>query len=177
MCRRAHTLLQSGFTGEPDAVASVYGGIYADRFDPEAVVRGLGEEFLLPRGFIKIYACGRYIHGALECVETLMSRRPLPPESINAIRVRTYAMAASLGHDDVHSEFGSRFSLPFAVASLICHGRSGLDNYDAAAVADPRLQALARRVAVVEDRGFPRAFPERQPTEVTAVLADGTETS
>jgi 2-methylcitrate dehydratase PrpD len=138
-------------------------------------VRGLGEEFLLPRGFIKVHACGRYIHGALDCVEALMARRPLPPESIQAIRVRTYAMAASLGHTDVRSEFGARFSLPFAVASLLCHGRSGLDNYGAAAVADPRIQALARRVAVAEDPDFTRAFPGRQPTEVSVVLADGTQ--
>jgi 2-methylcitrate dehydratase PrpD len=171
----AHTLVQSGFTGEPDAVASIYGAIYADRFDPEAAVRGLGEEFLLPRGFIKIHACGRYIHGALDCVETLMARVPLPPQSIEAIRVRTYAMAASLGHADVHSEFGARFSLPFAVASLICHGRSGLDNYDAASVSDPRIRELARRVEVKEDPGFSRVFPGRQPTEVTVRLADGAE--
>ena len=121
----AHTLVQSGFTGEPDGVASVYGGIYADRFDPEAAVRGLGEEFLLPRGFIKVHACGRYIHGALDCVEVLMGRRPLSPDSIQAIRVRTYAMAASLGHTDVRSEFGARFSLPFAVRrSRVTAGRA-----------------------------------------------------
>jgi 2-methylcitrate dehydratase PrpD len=171
----AHTLVQSGFTGEPDAVGSVYGAIYADRFEPEVAVRGLGEEFLLPRGHIKIHACGRYIHGALDCLETLMARGPLAPESIKAILVRTYAMAASLGHADVRSEFGARFSLPFALASLLGHGRPGLDNYEAAAVANPRIQALARRVEVVEDRAFTRAFPERQPTEVTVVLTDGTE--
>ena len=173
----ARTLVQSGFTGEPDAVASVYGAIYADRFDPDAAAAGLGEEFLLPRGFIKVHACGRYIHGALDCVETLMARRALPPESIKTVRVRTYAMAASLGHADIRSEFAARFSLPFAVASLLCHGRSGLDNYEAAAVADPRIQALARRVEVVEDSDFTRGFPGRQPTEVTVVLADGTELS
>ena len=173
----AHTLVQSGFTGEPDAVASVYGGIYADRFDPDMAARGLGDEFLLPRGFLKIHACGRYIHGALDCVETLMARHPLPPESIAAVRVRTYAMAASLAHANVDSEFGARFSLPFALASLISHGRSGLDNYDASAVADPRIQALARRVEVTEDPDFTRAFPRRQPTEVTVALADGTEIS
>lgn len=173
----AHTLVQSGVTGEPDAVASVYGAIYADRFDAEAAVAGLGEDFLLPRGFIKIHPCGRYIHGALDCVETLMARRALPPQSITAIRVRTYAMAASLAHADVRSEFGARFSLPFAVASLLAHGRSGLDNYDAAAVADPRIQALARRVEVTEEPAFTRAFPDRQPTEVTVALDDGTEVS
>jgi 2-methylcitrate dehydratase PrpD len=173
----AHTLVQSGFTGEPDAVGSVYGAIYADRFDPAAAVHGLGEEFLLPRGFIKIHACGRYIHGALDCLERLMARRPLVPEAIEVVRVRTYAMAASLGHADVSSEFGSRFSLPFAVASLLCHGRSGLDNHDAAALADPKLRALARRVEVTEDPDFTRAFPRRQPTEVTVVLADGTALS
>ncbi len=170
----AHTLVQSGFTGEPDAVGSVYGAIYADRFDPEAAVRGLGEEFLLPRGFIKVHACGQYIHGALDCVETLMARRPIRAESIDAIRVRTYAMAASLAHTDIRSEFGARFSLPFAVASLLCHGHSGLDNYDAAAVADPRIRALARRVEVIEDPEFTRGFPGRQPTEVIVALSDGT---
>jgi 2-methylcitrate dehydratase PrpD len=170
----AHTLVQSGFTGEPDGVASVYGAIYADRFDPDRAVAGLGEEFLLPRGFIKVHACGRYIHGALDCVETMMERRPLPPPSVQAILVRTYAMAASLGHAEVSSEFGARFSLPFAVASLVCHGRSGLDNYDATALADPRIRALARRVEVKEDPEATRAFPGRQPTEVTVVLADGT---
>lgn len=173
----AHTLVQSGVTGEPDAVRSVYGAIYADRFDTDQAVRGLGEEFLLPRGFIKIHACGRYIHGSLDCVETLMAARSLPPESIRAIRVRTYAMAASLGHADVSSAFGARFSLPFAVASLIVHRRAGLDNYEAAAVADPRIRDLARRVEVKEDPDFTRAFPGRQPTEVTMVLADGTEVS
>jgi 2-methylcitrate dehydratase PrpD len=86
-------------------------------------------------------------------------------------------MAASLAHADVHSEFGARFSLPFAVASLIHHGRSGLDNYAAAAVADGRIHALARRVEVTEDPDFTRAFPRRQPTEVTVVLADGSEIS
>src|SRR5262245_16251267 len=45
----AHTLVQSGFTGEPDAVGSVYGAIYADHFDPEPAVRGLGEEFRVRR--------------------------------------------------------------------------------------------------------------------------------
>ena len=36
---------------------------------------------------------------------------------------------------------------------------------------------VARRVAVVEDADFTRAFPTRQPTEVTVTLADGTEIS
>ena len=43
---------------------------------PDRAVAGLGEEFLPPRGFIKVHACGRYIHGALDCVETMMARRP-----------------------------------------------------------------------------------------------------
>jgi len=34
-----------------------------------------------------------------------------------------------------------------------------------------------RRVAVAEDPNFTRAFPARQPTEVTVELADGTQMS
>ena len=45
------------------------------------------------------------------------------------------------------------------------------------AVADPRIQSLARRVEVVEDPDFTRAFPARQPTEVVVMLGDGTELS
>ncbi|HVQ74535.1 MAG TPA: MmgE/PrpD family protein [Candidatus Binatia bacterium] len=171
----AHTLVQSGFTGEPDAVQSVYGSVYADRFDPAAAVAGLGEEYLLPRGFIKLHACGRYIHGALDLVEAIMARRPLAPESIRRIAVRTYALAAGLGHPRVTSSFGARFSLPFAVASLIVHGGPGLANFEAAAVADPRIQALAARIDVAEEPAFTAAFPGRQPTALTMTLADGTE--
>lgn len=171
----AHTLVQSGFTPEPDAVQSVYGAVYADRFDPEAAVAGLGEEYLLPRGFIKIHACGRYIHGALDLVEAIMARRPLAPEAIRRIAVRTYALAAGLGHQRVDSSFGARFSLPFAVASLVVHGGPGLANFEPTAVANPRIQALAARVEVAEDPAFTAAFPARQPTEVRVLLADGTE--
>jgi 2-methylcitrate dehydratase PrpD len=171
----AHALVLSGFTGEPDAVQSVYGSVYADRFDPELAVAGLGEEYLLPRGFIKIHACGRYIHGALDLVENIMARRPLMLESVRRIAVRTYALAAGLGHQRVTSSFGARFSLPFAVASLIAHGGPGLANFEPAALADPRIQALAARVEVTEDPTFTAAFPGRQPTELTVTLADGTE--
>src|SRR5206468_8379865 len=51
------------------------------------------------------------------------------------------------------------------------------DNYSEAAVADPRIQALARRVEVTEDPDFTRAFPAQQPTEVTVALSDGAEIS
>src|SRR5688500_5976919 len=48
MGQTAVRLVECGFTGEPDGVGFVYGGgVYSDKFDPEAMVRDLGQEWMI----------------------------------------------------------------------------------------------------------------------------------
>ncbi|HKA44474.1 MAG TPA: MmgE/PrpD family protein [Burkholderiales bacterium] len=180
-------MVQAGLTGEVDGVRSVYGSIYADApevvsripqmakesFEPELVLAGLGSEFLITEGFIKMHACARSIHPALDLVEDILARRRLDPAEIDRIDFLTYISPTTLHGKTPKTAFGSRFSLPFAVASLIYHGRGALANFEDEAFANPVIRDLALRVNVAEKPEYTALFPFKQPCDVQVRLKDG----
>jgi 2-methylcitrate dehydratase PrpD len=181
-------LVQSEFTGERDGVQSVYGSVYADTpdvksripqgpkqsFEPDMVIDGLGSEFLITQGFIKMHACARSIHPALDVIEAVMSQRKLDPRDIERIDFLTYVSPTTLHNKTPATPFGSKFSLPFAVASLIYHGRPSLANFEERAFENPVIRELALKVNVAENPDYTANFPHRQPCDVKVLLKDGT---
>jgi 2-methylcitrate dehydratase PrpD len=172
----AARLAECGFTGEIDGVANVYGKVLSDRFVPEEVISGLGSDWLITQNYFKLHPTGRYVHSAIDALEDLLKKVPggrLDVDRIRAIRVRTYMLAAMLAEKNVVSSFGARFSVPFALASILCNGRSGLASFDEAAVANPRIQALASLVVLEEDPQHTARYPVEQPCDLAITLADG----
>jgi 2-methylcitrate dehydratase PrpD len=170
----AHQLRETGFSGETDAVGSIFGEILGEAFDPKAAVADLGRVWWIRRNYFKRFASGRYIHSALDLVETIATRRgKLAAKSIRRIDVVTYFMAATMKQQSAQTAFGTRFSIPLAVASLIRHGRHDLLADGTADLADPAIRQLARRVFVTESKPFTRAYPDRQQTRVTITFIDG----
>ncbi len=173
----AARLVECGFTGEIDSVGNVWGkGVYSDHFDSEATVAGLGEEWLITQSYFKLHPIGRYGHSAVDALEDLLAKVSggrLPTDAIERIEVRAYMLAASLSGKNIVSSFGARFSVPFALASILHHRRSGLKSFDEAAVANPVVQALVQRVDLQEDKSFTARFPAEQPVTVRIVMRDG----
>jgi 2-methylcitrate dehydratase PrpD len=71
----------------------------------------------------------------------------------------------------VTSSFGARFSVPFALATILFHGHSGLAAFEQAAVGNPAIQALAARVHVQEDESYTARYPAEQVCDVRIVTA------
>ena len=173
----ATRLAACGFTGEIDSVSAVYGKVLSDTFQPDRVVADLGDEWLITLSYFKLHPTGRYVHSAIDALEDLLARVPggrLAPETIERLEVRAYLLAAMLRETAVRSSFGARFSVPFALASIIVRGRSGLESFDDRAVADPVIQSLAQRVDIKEEPSFTARFPAEQPVVLRVVLRDGT---
>jgi len=172
----ATQLVECGFTGEVDSVAAIYGKVLSDTFDPPRTIAGLGQEWLITQNYFKLHPTGRYAHSAIDALEDLLASVPggrLDDAQIERIEVRAYMLAALLAEKQVVSSFGARFSVPFALASIIVHGRSGLSSFDDAAVANPRVQALAQRVDLKEEPSFTARFPAEQPVDLKIVMRDG----
>jgi 2-methylcitrate dehydratase PrpD len=170
-------LVECGFTGEVDGVGNVYGKVLSDTFDPDKVVVGLGREWLIAQSYFKLHPTGRYVHSAIDALEDLLARLPggrLEVADLERIEVRTYALAAMLAEKRVVSSFGARFSVPFALASVLYHGRSGLASFDDAAVANPAVQALAQRVDLQEDKTHTARYPKETPCDVRVLMRNGT---
>jgi 2-methylcitrate dehydratase PrpD len=170
----AARLVESGFTGETDSPASVYGKVLADGFDPAKAVENLGRDWILAQGYFKLHPTGRYVHSAIDALEDLLSRSgKLDLPRIERIDVKAYRLAAMLKEQRVTSSFGARFSVPFALATILHHGRSELAAFEQAAVDNPAIQTLAARVHVQEEASYTARYPAEQVVDLRIVMSDG----
>jgi 2-methylcitrate dehydratase PrpD len=169
-------LVQAGFTGPLDGPGVTYGQLLADDFNPAQVVAGLGRDWTLAQGYIKLYPSGRYVHSAIDAVLDALRHAPggrFVPAAVERVDVRAYKMVAFLGEKRPKNLFGTRFSVPFSIATIISHGRADLDVFGTQALADKEIMDLAARVDVVEVPEFTAAFHARQPVELEIVCKDG----
>ena len=170
-------LVQSGFTGPRDAPSVTFGQLLADDFKPAQVIAGLGREWTLDKGYIKLYPSGRYVHSAIDALLDALATAPggrVAPEAVERVDVRGYKMVAYLGEQRPKNLFGTRFSVPFSIATIIAHGRADLDVFGAQAFANQSILDLAARVDVTEEPAFTAEFHARQIVELTITLKDRT---
>lgn len=176
MGQTAVLLAQSGFTGESDGVGTIYGQLLADGLDTQGAVAGLGEHWLFLDSYFKIHPTGRALHSPMDALLVALAGVPggrLDPDEVERIEVTGYRKSVVMAQKNVTSSFGAKFSAPFAMATLVRHGRSSLAAFGDAAVADGRLQALCRRVVLTEDPAYTAEYPRRQLCDVRVVLRDG----
>ena len=175
--QQAVQFVEAGFTGQRDGIGYSYGTVIANGFDAQRMVAGLGRDWLIMQGYFKLHPAGRYSHAAIDALEAALATVPgrrLDPAAISRIDVRAFQMAALLAGKKITTSFGAKFSIPFALATIIVHGRSGIDCFDIDAVRNPAVQALTAKVDVVEDPAHTAAYPGRQRCDLTIELRDGT---
>jgi 2-methylcitrate dehydratase PrpD len=167
-------LTECGFSGERDGPASLLGQIVSEHFDPEAVVRELGQDWHLMHNYFKMHSCCRYNHGTLDAIDQLAASQSLPqPDEIESIEVRTYHLAAELDDPAPANTLAAKFSVPFAVATRIVHGTSALSSFTWEAVRRPDVLALAQKVRVSHDPAMSQRLPAERPAQVLMRLNDG----
>jgi 2-methylcitrate dehydratase PrpD len=169
----AHQLVQSGFTGEADGLKTVYGSVVSDTFNPEVMTEELGSRFEIARNYFKMHACCRYNHGTLDALEKILAQRPLKADDIDSVEVETYSLAAQLCDRSPQNMLAAKFSIPFAVATLLVHGRTDVTCFAPQAVRSDAVQALAKRVEVKEDPKLTAMMPARRPSRVRVTLKSG----
>lgn len=167
-------LAESGFTGERDGLASLFGKVISEHFDTAMLLRGLGSEWHLMQNYFKLHSCCRFNHGTLDAIDQIAARGPLPlPEQIRHVQVDSYNLAAELNGKAPHNTLAAKFSVPFAVATRIVHGSSALASFNWEAVRNPAVLALAQRVDVREDAQMTRRLPLERPARVEITCMDG----
>lgn len=179
MGQMAVRLAQSGFTGPHDGLAPTCDEVLFDNFRPELAVQDLGKRWLLTDGYIKLYGCGRPIHAALDALRqalaTVGNAHAWPlAQDIARIEVRGFKFIAFLNRRDIRNAFATRFSTPFALASVIVHRSHGPECFDDTAAANETIRALVQKVEMVEVDDYSAQFPARQLCDVTVFLKDGT---
>ena len=169
----APELALAGVTAQPDGLDEALGQLVGDGFSPEALTDELGQRWEIARNYFRLRACCNPIYSALDALEEILAElRPDPP-AIERIDVETYRFAANMRATDPANYFAAKYSLPHAAAALVLRGHAGYHAFTDAAVRDPAIAALRRRVTVREDPELSALVPRLKPARVTVTLAGG----
>jgi 2-methylcitrate dehydratase PrpD len=174
----AHQLVDAGFNGEKDGLQTVFGSVVSDTFDPDVMTDELGERFEIMRNYFKRHACCRYNHATLDALQEIIRRsshKRIRPEDVREVEVSTYSLAAQLCDQQPDNSLAGKFSIPFAVATTIVHGHTGVSCFTPQAVQNQTARELAKKVRVVEDPKLTAMMPGQRPSRVALTLKDGTE--
>lgn len=167
-------LSETGFSGDSDGVAHVFGHVASERFDAAALSAELGGRWEIMRNYFKLHACCRFNHAALDALDLLLAEAPdVDTDAITEITVETYGLAVELDDKAPRNVLAAKFSLPFAIATRLVTRRTTVESFAAARVADPATRSLAARVRLTENPEMTARLPDQRPARVRITMADG----
>lgn len=176
----AALLARAGFTG-PTSVLEGDHGLYAafagghDAARLDGLLDSLGRTWELLELTLKPYPCGSIAQPYMDCAMRL--RDLVRPSEIAAIRCRTAAGPVPRLWEPLAAKhappngYAAKFSLPYLLATILVRGRAGLAEFADAAVRDPEVLTVARRVTYELDAAID--YPRRFVGDVEITLIDG----
>jgi 2-methylcitrate dehydratase PrpD len=142
----------------------------------ESLYRDLGERWHTQEISYKPYPCCHFNHAFLDCAAQILSEG-LTVEDVESVvchvapEIIPVVCEPREAKVSPQSGYEARFSLPYSVAAMLCHGEVGLDTYSRANIADDRLLRIARRVGYEPDPNT--NYPESYPGRVEIITKDG----
>jgi 2-methylcitrate dehydratase PrpD len=162
-------LAARGLTGPSTVLEGKGGYVHAfagGEFDVEHLLGELGATWRMLNTYVKPYPCCRHLHGPIDAVLAMQDREAFDVDSVEAIRVETYGVAARHGHHSVDDFLDAQMSIPYAVAVTLLHGVPALEHFEMDMRQDARVRALLKKVDVVESEECARDYPRMRPARV-----------
>ena len=179
---RAALLGRAGFEGPRTVLEGPHGLFHGfargSEGDYAALVGGFGTQWVSETLAFKLYPCGTMTHPYIDCARRLAAHgfaaddiEDLVCEVGEGTVHRLWEPLAAKQHPT--NGYGAKFSTPYCIAAGFVRGNVGLDSFTDAAVRDPKVLALARKVRYVIDPTNP--YPKNFTGHIRARLRDGRE--
>jgi 2-methylcitrate dehydratase PrpD len=161
----AAILAEAGFTGAPAITIEA----------PEAAQHweDLGRFWQIEHQYVKPYPICRWAHAAIDAARELRLAHGIAAAQIEAVQVNSFDYAATLFQGLPETTSKAQYSLPFAVAAMLVHGRIGLEHISGTGLADPAVAAMVRRIAVTAVPRHQARFPAGRWADLEIRLKDG----
>jgi len=142
--------------------------------DLARLTRGLGSTYDFSSTAIKPYPSCRFTHGPIAVLLALRRRHGFDSSDVATVEIATFRESISVSDQPlIRARLDAILSHQYNAALALTDGRIALDSFDPERIADPALLALAKRVRVVFDPAFDRAYPAKWPHRVSVTLKDG----
>ena len=162
---------QSGLTGPEMPLEGPRGFAHVFGTNPDfsRITDGLGERWEALRNTYKPYPCGIVLHSVLDACLALRKDTDLAADGIESIVVRGHPLLGQrTNRPNVTTGREAQVSAQHSVAVALLTGAAGLEQYSDAAVRDPAVLRLRKKVRVQDD-----ATMTIEAAEVTITLRDG----
>jgi 2-methylcitrate dehydratase PrpD len=150
----AALLAERGFDSTQEIIEGKRGfsRIYSDVAEPDQLIAGLGDEWLIETNGHKPYACGVVLHPLIDAVIAIRNRDAIDPAGVSEISLRVNPLVLSItGVVEPSTGLQSKFSTIHSAAVALIDGAAGVAQYSDAKAADPLVAALRRKVKAVAD--------------------------
>ncbi|TAM78108.1 MmgE/PrpD family protein [bacterium] len=172
-------LARAGWTAAQNVLEARRGFFHAagGGFDASRIHERLGRPwfYLDPGVSIKPHPSGSLTHPAMWVLGRLVEEHDLHAEQVARIIVGTNShMPNALIHHRPRDPLAAKFSMEYAMATLLVRRRGGLAEYDdPQAVLDSEVQELIPRIAFEVDPAAERAGYDRMLSRITIELRNG----
>ncbi|MFQ5424298.1 MAG: MmgE/PrpD family protein [Phycisphaerae bacterium] len=179
----AALLAKRGYTGPEGVIEGKEGMAHClgEDWDYSWITERLDDRFMITDCGMKSYPIEALMHSPVSATLHLVREHALKAEDIEEVRIESIARAADILSDpakyDPQSKESADHSLPYSIAAAIAEGRVTPREFTKEKLWDARLRAQMKKVKVVANDEFEKAFPARQCTRVTITTTDGRSVS
>lgn len=181
----AAVLAHNGFDGPSRPLEGERGflSVLGDAADEDEITEGLATRWEILKNVHKPYPCGIVLNAVIDGCLDLHARAAGRLDDIDSITLHGHPLLRQRAdRPDVSTGREAQVSAQHAVAVCLVSGAAGLDQFSDAAVADPRLGAMRRKVHIEEAADMPIAgirivarFANGRQETVTVEHARGTD--
>jgi len=169
-------LAQRGLTAPRASLDGKYGycRVLSDAPNPDALVKGLGEDFEIRRNNVKPYACCGMLHAPMDAVEDLMKKHAIRLDDIDDIVIGgSRAVVEQHASTVIESVMAAQYSMPYAAAVALLGKSLDPRMFDEGRYRDPQVMNLARRVRLEVDPAIEAVFPGKLGGTARIRVKDG----
>ena len=177
---RAALLASTGYTGSAElfegkeGVFEVIGNV---TWDPQKMLSGLGEEFMITECGYKAFPTEALTHQPITAALEVMAENKIDPHNVKEVAVRTTTRGADILSDASKYQPTTKetadHSLPYCIAVAIAKGNVLPSDFEERALKDPFVWELLPRIKVVADPEIDALFPKVKRAIVSITTADG----
>jgi 2-methylcitrate dehydratase PrpD len=175
-------LAAEGYTGPAEVIEGKFGFFHAllhgdeETFQFQEILDGIGERWRLPETTFKPWPNGVWNHASMDGAHAVFEREGLTVDDIGRIDVFLPPLALPIIAEPraakLHptSAYHMKFSLQYAVATLLVRGSVDVDDYNDDVLADPVIAQVAGQVFCHPDAAMQ---PDHFPARVELTTRDG----
>lgn len=156
---------EAGFSGAPAVTIEA-----AEAAPHWADLAGLWQT---DRQYIKPYPVCRWAHAAIDAARQLCQAHALQPQHIVKISIGSFENAVALYGGMPSTTSQAQYSLGFAVATMIRHGRIGLEHISGSGLCDSEISALLACIETRVEARHEQRYPDGRWADVVLQLKDG----